>query len=112
MTINTAMSSSGDVLQAVDFNGTFQTVTYTSTAGQSAAFTTATTMVMLVATTACFIKRGTNPTATTSDADIYLPANLPFFLPVKPSTKVSAIQATAAGSLYISEIGVDFVKSL
>lgn len=89
--------------QFYPLNGLTQTVAYTGTAGVATnAFGTQTTTIYVVSTTACFIKFGTAPTATT--ADMYLPANFPFVLQCRGGEKVSAIQVAAGGSLYVTEM--------
>lgn len=111
VSIPAVMAASGDTLPAVDPSGIFQTVTYTDTAGQSNAFDDATKLVILVSTSLVFVKRGANPTATTSNADIILPPNIPFSLPVVPGEKISALRHTDNGSLYITEVGKKRVQS-
>lgn len=61
-----------------------------------------TTVVRLCSTTACHIKVGSAPTATTSDP--YLPANIDWFIEVAPGQKVATIQNAAAGTLHVTEM--------
>ena len=77
-------------------------VAYTATAGQSNAFHAQTTVVRVVATSACYIKFGSNPTATTSDH--YLPADWVEYFKVTGGDKVSAVQASAGGTLSVTEM--------
>lgn len=83
--------------------GTHQTVSYTGTAGTISNATGNTTQVIrVVATTACYIAIGSSPTATTSD--IYMPANVPEYFVVPPSSKVSAVQVSSGGALHVTEM--------
>ena len=83
--------------------GPSQSVAYTGTAGTVAtAFGAQTRRVRVVTTTAAFVSFGSSPTATTSD--IYLPADTPEFFHVAPSSKVSAIQLSAGGTVYVTEM--------
>ncbi len=82
---------------------THQSVAYTGTAGTiSNATGSMTQVIRVVATSACYIAIGSSPTATTSD--IYLPAAVPEYFVVPPSSKVSAIQASAGGTLHVTEM--------
>lgn len=67
------------------------------------AFQGGTSIVRLVATSACYVKFGTAPVATTSD--MYLPADTPEYFAVKEgaSWKVAVIQASAGGTLNVTE---------
>jgi hypothetical protein len=66
-----------------------QAVTFT-TSTQSAAFSRNTTMVRLHADTACFIKFGLNPTATTA-TDARMAAGQTEYFKVLPGYKVAAV---------------------
>jgi hypothetical protein len=81
--------------------GTSQTVAFTATSAQSTAVGTSTRIVRLVATQPCFFAIGTNPTATTSG--VYLPAGVVQYVSITGGHKVAAIQASAGGSLYVTE---------
>lgn len=59
-------------------------------------------VVRLVATSDCHVKIGSNPTATT--ADLFLPAGCVEWLIAHPGQKVAAIQSSASGTLYVSEM--------
>lgn len=64
-----------------------------------------TIIVRLVATTACFVKISTGtPTATASD--MFLPAGVPEYFGVNgyQTVKVAALQSSAAGTLYVTEM--------
>lgn len=83
---------------------TTQNVAYTASAGTiSNAVGAQTYKVRVVATTAAFITIGNSPTATTSDT--YMPAGIPEYFTITPGQKVSAIRASADGTLYVTEIG-------
>ncbi len=82
---------------------TAQSVAYTGTAGTITNVVGAQTYkVRVTLTTAGFIKIGNTPTATTSDT--YMPADSPEYFTITPGQKVSAIQLTAGGTLYVTEI--------
>jgi len=66
-----------------------QAVTFT-TSTQSAAFRSDTRMVRLHTDTNCFIKFGTNPTATTA-SDARMAANQTEYFKVNPGFKVAAV---------------------
>lgn len=79
-----------------------QVVAYTGTAGVTTNPVADTTIVRIIATSACFYKVGTAPTATTSDN--YLPADTIEFVSVNAnSDKVSFVQLSAGGNAYVSE---------
>lgn len=87
--------------------GQAQSVAYTGTAGTvSNGLPQGCPAVMVWTTTAAHVKVGVSPTATTGDLPI--PANIPIVLPIQPAAtadgglvKVSAIQISAGGTLYI-----------
>lgn len=84
-------------------NGVSVKVAYTETAGTTAAISTLANVVRVVATTDCFIKIGTNPTAVADD-DCYLPALVPEYFACPEGAKVSAVQVSAGGTLYVTPI--------
>ena len=77
-------------------------VSYTGTAGVTTAAAPGPSSVMVWATTDCYVKVGEGATATTADTP--MPAYTPMFLPIPQGTgapwRVSAIQISAAGSIY------------
>lgn len=75
--------------------------TYTGTAGTTAALSTNSNVVRVIATTDCFIEIGMNPTAV-ADTGCYLPALTPEYFACPEGGKVSAIQVSAAGTLYVT----------
>ena len=94
--------SSGQLVQIPGYPIVTQAVAYTGTAAASASFNVGTQMVRLRATTDCFIKFSTAGTAATS-SDAFLPASETQDFSVQPGDKVSAIQSSANGTLYVSE---------
>jgi hypothetical protein len=72
----------------------------TGTSAQTAPLTAV--LVRLVATVACHISVGSNPTATTSN--LYLPAGTPEYFLIDSGQKIAAVKATGAadGQLFIS----------
>lgn len=82
---------------------THQSVAYTGTAGTiSNAVGAQTRLVRVVVTSAAYIAVGAAPTATTSD--VYIPADIPEYFIVGPGEKVSAVQASAGGTLHVTEL--------
>ena len=79
-----------------------QALSYTGTAGVSNAVAASANFVRLVSTTDCFIEISRNGTAAVANTGAFLPAYLPEYFECPSSGKVSAIQASAAGTLYIS----------
>jgi hypothetical protein len=73
----------------LDERVTYQTVTFTGTAGQSAAFDGDTSIITVSADAACALRVGANPTAVVTDYP--LAANTLFDLEVAPGQKISAI---------------------
>jgi hypothetical protein len=82
------------------------TITYTGTAGVTAAFLPGSRGVLVWCTTDAYVKVGEAVTATTSDTPI--PAGVPVVLEVPTGTgapwRVSAIQISAGGSVYAKPI--------
>ena len=78
------------------------TISYTGTAGVTAAFKRGPTSVMVWASTACYVVVGEGVTATTADTPI--PGSVPFWFPVPDGSgapwRVSAIQITTGGDIY------------
>jgi histidinol dehydrogenase len=81
--------------------GASVTVAFTGTAGTTAALPAATQCVRVIATTDCFIEIGTAPTAV-ANTGLYLPAGSAEYFSCPPSSKVSAIQVTTGGSIYVT----------
>lgn len=85
-----AIGGSGSIQIAAEPPIIVQTpVTFTGTAGQSAAFGTTTSYLMIACDVQCSYLVGTNPAATT--ANMPLAAFTPLFIAVKPGQKISAI---------------------
>lgn len=97
------VDANGNVIQAIR-QGVVQNIAYTGTQGRSAAFADSTTIIRIVADTACFYLLGKTPTATTSNGTL-LPAGAVEYVPVNPGDKISAIQSSAGGTLNITEGG-------
>lgn len=95
-------SHGGEQFPAI-FPGTTQKVAYTGTAAASAVFGAGVSIVRVVCTTDACIKFAASPTATTSD--IFMPANhVEYFgVPEDGTYKVSAIQISSGGDMYVSE---------
>lgn len=86
--------------------GGHQSVTVSGTsAATSNAIGSQTNRVVLYSSTDCHIAFGASPTATT--ADFFLPASTMVMFPIRGGSKVAAIQASAGGTLHVSE--VDFL---
>lgn len=82
--------------------GSTQTAAYTSaSASVSSGFATGTQVVRVSATTGCYIKFGSSPSATTSDA--YLKGGEPEYFVVTPGQKVAAIRTSTNGTLTVTE---------
>jgi len=80
------------------------TVAYTGTAGNTAAIPTSANGVRVVSTTDCFIEITTAGTAAVANTGIYLPSFSPEYFPCPPSSIVSAIQVSVAGSIYVTPL--------
>ena len=79
-------------------------VAVSGTSAQSAAF--ASSEIQIVATTNCWLKFGTNPTAVANtDANQYLPANTIWTIKWTPGDKVAAIQDSVAGYIVVTAVG-------
>lgn len=81
--------------------GGSKTVTYTGTAGTTAALSASTRIVRVMSTTDCFIELGTDPTAV-ANTGLYMPAFVPEYFAAGASWKVSAIQVASGGSIYVT----------
>lgn len=81
--------------------GASVTATYTDTAGTTSALPVDTTVVRVVSTTACFIEISTDPTAV-ADTSMYMAALTPEYFAAQSGTKVSAIQVSTGGSIYVT----------
>lgn len=73
----------------LDGRATYQTVTFTGTAGQSAAFDADTSIISIMADANCAVVVGTNPTAVVTDFPI--DANTRQDFAVEPGQKISVI---------------------
>jgi len=78
------------------------TVAYTGTAGTTSAIPASASVVRVVATTDCFIEITVAGTAAVANTGLYLPALTPEYFACPPSSKVSAIQVSSGGTLYVT----------
>ncbi|WP_283419229.1 hypothetical protein [Sphingopyxis sp. Geo48] len=85
----TVRSDSGLPIIRLDKRMTKNSVTFTGTAGQSAAFDAATSVITVRADVACALAVGANPTAVVTDYP--LPADTLMDIEVRPGQKISAI---------------------
>jgi hypothetical protein len=87
--------------------GATQRVDYTATAASNTVDLPVDANVMVTATTACFIRLSADGLdAAVADVDMYLVPNLPYMVRLSsfsgvPNRRVSAVHATADGTLYI-----------
>lgn len=83
--------------------GTTQSKAYTGTHGViDNAVGSETRIVRIVCTTDAFIAFGTSPEATSASMPVM--ANLLEYFEIDPTHKVSAIQSSAGGTLYVTEM--------
>lgn len=84
--------------------GTTQALVFSGSATASSAFGTAglTQQIRIVATADCYISVGASPTA--SSATPYLPAKTLEVINIPGGQKISAVQVSGAGTLYITAI--------
>lgn len=97
----TVRASNGLAFVRLDDRTTYQTVSFTGTAGQSAAFDADTSVISIKADTDCAVRIGANPTAVATD--LPLSAGNVCNLAVDPGQKISVI-AIAAGGLAASRV--------
>lgn len=81
--------------------GASQTVSVAGTHAESSAFQSNTSIVRLYSTTNCWIAFGSAPVA--DNTGMYLLAGIVEYFAVTGGNKVSALQDTASGTLYITE---------
>ena len=97
----TVARRAGGFVQALRL-GAPQNVTIGGFSHQSTAFAASTEIIRIVATVACWIEVGLNPTAT--DTKTYLPAGVVEYLNTQGGWKIAALQAASAGTLNVTEI--------
>jgi hypothetical protein len=85
----TVGSKSGLPLIRIDERVNYQTVTFTGTAGTSAAFDTDTSVIAVIADVACAVRIGTGPAAVVTDYPLV--ANTVTHFDVQPGQKISVI---------------------
>jgi hypothetical protein len=95
-----ASSGIRNTIQAV-YLGAVHNVTTSGSSAQSGAVGADTTLVRLVATEACYVAIGDNPTATSSS--MYLPAATPEYFGIGGGQKVAALQVASGGVLNVTE---------
>lgn len=76
------------------------TVSYTGTAGTTAVLAEC-SVVRVMTTTDAFIEIGANPTAA-ANTGLFLPAYSPEYFSCPAVAKVSAVQVSAGGTLYVT----------
>lgn len=97
------MASRNDALVTYPIAGGGQSVAYTGTAGTiSNPVGSQTYVVLIVVTTDAYIQIAKSPTATSSDT--LITANTPLMFRIRPGEKVSAIQLSSGGTMYVSEL--------
>lgn len=77
-------------------------VAYTGTAGTTAAVNSNAKMIAVTSTTDCFIEITTAGTAAVADTGYYLVAYTTTYFDIPVSAKVSAIQVSAGGTIYVT----------
>lgn len=103
MSIETPLTPNGQSVPVLYWdwaNG--QAVAYTGTAAQSAAITA--TIVMVTADTKCWIKAGTDPTATAGAGSFPLDVGVTLPVAIRSGDKISAIRDTVSGTLVIMPV--------
>lgn len=90
--------------------GTTQTVAYDASVACTNAFSSQTRSIRVSADSACHIKVGGTPTATTSDP--LLPANWAEYIAVNPGEKIAAIKAATNGTIITATAGTLWVTEL
>ena len=84
--------------------GLTQNVAYTGTAGTiTNVISPSVQKVRILCTTDAFVKIDNSPTATNADA--YVVGLEPEYFTCTPGQKVSAVQVSAGGTLYVTEVG-------
>lgn len=78
-----------------------QKVAYTGTAGTTTAMPYHARVVRVTVTTDAFVQIGLNPTAV-ADADMFMVANTTEYFHCPRYGKVSAIQSSSGGNLYVT----------
>lgn len=74
----------------------------------SAQFTTSMTAAgtyLFVADTSCYIQQGANPTASSADGSMFVPANCPLLLQGRNGAKLAVIRSTADGNGSLTFLG-------
>jgi len=77
---------------------------YTATAGTTVAIPATADGVRVTATSACFIEISVAGTPAVVDTGVYLAAGASEYFPCQPSSKVSAVQLAAPGTIYVTPV--------
>lgn len=90
-----------------DASNAAQSVAYTGTAGSTTGWKLGPKVVLVWATSDCYVRVGESVTATTSDTPLPAFVPLTFAVPddVVASFRVSAIQISAGGTVYAKPMG-------
>lgn len=100
-----AKDRNGNVLQAIRPGTDQAPVAVSGTHAESAAFGTATDVILLVCTVPCHFLVTPGGTAATTN-NMLLPANTMIYIPVSPGAIISLIrEGGASGTAYIQEAG-------
>lgn len=91
-----------EVSIVVDEGGRSQLLSAVTTSTQTSAINSH--YALVVATAACFVRQGSNPTALTDGTDIYLLPNTHYRLNLKPGNKL-AFAAGASANIYVTPGG-------
>jgi hypothetical protein len=84
--------------------GTPQTVAFNASAQSAVLHATLSQLVRVVATEDCWLKMGTNPTATVGGTSHFLPAYCVDVIKVRATHMIAAIKDTTAGNLCITPL--------
>jgi len=102
VTASGQLMTSGDVgPEAHDGQG--ESVSYTGTAGTSAAITG--TIIDVTCTTDAFVAIGAAPTAVADGTDYFVSGGLTYRFPITSGNKISAIQLSSGGTMYVHPVG-------
>jgi hypothetical protein len=95
---------SKSIFQVIKPGITSQVLTLNGSSVQSTSWGATTTIVRLFATEDMFISMGPNPTALANDpASFFLPGGMVEYFAVRGTEKLAAINASKAGTLYVTE---------
>lgn len=98
-----AVSQNDNGFSAIVGGGTSQVVALGASSTKSNQLGAGTTIVRLVSTVAAFVNFGGTGVVAAANTSIYLAPNVPEYFGVTPGSYIAGIQASGAGSLYITE---------